>query len=82
MGQAVKRAPWHCPGAVVPQLTTRRPATSQSGLALPMSGLCLAGMNPLRPTGCAEDVLVVAGSGYGRRLDDDRSAADPPQRGT
>jgi hypothetical protein len=31
----------------------------------------LAGMNPLRPTGCAEDVLVVAGSGYGRHLDDD-----------
>jgi len=43
---------------------------SQSGLALSVSGLCLAGMNPLRPTGCAEDVLVVAGSGYGRRLDD------------
>jgi hypothetical protein len=28
-------------------------------------------MNPLRPTGCAEDVLEVPGSGYSRRLDDD-----------
>jgi hypothetical protein len=28
-------------------------------------------MSPFRPTGCAEDVLVVAGSGYGRHLDDD-----------
>jgi hypothetical protein len=28
-------------------------------------------MNQLRLTGCAEDVLVVAGSGYGRRRDDD-----------
>jgi hypothetical protein len=71
MGQAAKRAPWHCPGRCRAQLTARRPATSQSGLALPMSGLCLAGMNPLRPTGYAGDVLVVAGSGYGRHLDDD-----------
>jgi hypothetical protein len=31
----------------------------------------LAGMNPLRPTGYAGNVLVVAGSGYGRHLDDD-----------
>jgi hypothetical protein len=36
-----------------------------------MSGLCLAGVDPLRPTGCAEDVLVVADSGYGRHLNDD-----------
>jgi hypothetical protein len=28
-------------------------------------------MDPLRPTGCAEDVLVVVGSGCGRSLDDD-----------
>jgi hypothetical protein len=44
---------------------------------LPMSGLCLAGMNPLRPTGCAGDVLVVAGSVYGRHLDDDPACCGP-----
>lgn len=38
---------------------------SRSGLALLMSGLCLAAMNPFTPTGCAEDVLEIPGSGYG-----------------
>ena len=61
MGKGAKRAPWRCPGRCRAQPTARRPATSQSGLALPVSGLCLAGMNPLRPIGCR-------GRDVGRRL--------------
>ena len=48
-------------GALSCPAAARRPATSQSGLALPVSGLCLAGMNPLRPIGCR-------GRDVGRRL--------------